>query len=281
MEKIGIISPANSIIGDKNIEQFNNGVKKLQENGFDVIIGTNVFSNTKGYCGSIEEKLEDIYDVCQKAKYIICSTGGINSNIILEKLDFEKIKDNVFIGNSNPVLLFNAFYAKNKQVSYIGPNVKSLGKDDSMFSINCLKQKIINDYNGIETEEENIIVKEEIATGVAIGGNIQSLRRIIGLEVFPKIDNYILYLEADSNETNITEYESIISQFKQANIIKRATGIILGASNYDVIYYEEIFKDFNGPIIICKNIGHNVHNNLVPIGKNISIIKNRIIEVKE
>lgn len=51
MEKIGIISPANSIIGDKNIEQFNNGVKKLQENGFDVIIGTNVFSNTKGYCG--------------------------------------------------------------------------------------------------------------------------------------------------------------------------------------------------------------------------------------
>lgn len=92
----------------------------------------------------------------------------------------------MFIGNSNPVLLFNAFYAKNKQVSYIGPNVKSLGKDDSMFSINCLKQKIINDYNGIETEEENIIVKEGIATGVAIGGNIQSLRRIIGLEVFPK-----------------------------------------------------------------------------------------------
>ena len=61
MEKLGIISPANSIIGEKSVEQFNKGIKKLQECGFEIIIGNNVYSNTLGYCGTIDEKLEDIY----------------------------------------------------------------------------------------------------------------------------------------------------------------------------------------------------------------------------
>lgn len=276
--KIGIISPANSIIGEKNIECFKKGIKKLEENGFEVIIGNNVYSDTNKYCGTIDEKIDDIYNVSQKAKYIICSTGGINSNMILEKLDFSKIKDNVFIGNSNPVLLFNAFYEKNKQISYIGPNVKSIGVDDCDFSINCLKNKIINNTKKIEIEENNIIVKKGMASGVALGGNVQTIRRILGTNNFPKEKDYILYLEADTKETNTTEYESIISQFNQASIISNAKGIILGMSNYSIDYYNKLFKEFDGPIVICKNIGHGIHNNMVPIGKKISIINDNIIE---
>lgn len=278
MEKLGIISPANSIIGEKSVEQFNKGIKKLQECGFEIIIGNNVYSNTLGYCGTIDEKLEDIYEVCEKCKYVICSTGGINANVLLEKLDFSKIKDNIFIGNSNPVLLFNAFYEINKQISYIGPNVKSLGKDDDLFPVNCLKNKIMNGSKEVETEKENVIVKFGNASGISIGGNIQSLRRIIGLKCFPKVKKYILYLEADPTETNVTEYESIISQFKQADIIKNAQGIIIGSSNYDKNYYLKLFRDFNGPIIICENLGHNIHNNVMPIGKNIKINGNKISE---
>ena len=276
--KIGIISPANSIVGEKNIEYFKKGIKKLEDNGFEVIIGNNVYSDTNGYCGTVDEKIDDIYNVAKVAKYIICSTGGINSNMILEKLDFSKIKDNIFIGNSNPVLLFNAFYEKNRQISYIGPNVKTLGSDDCNFSLNCLKNKIIKDLKGIETENNNIIVKKGFASGIAIGGNVQTLRRILGTDYFPKIKEYILYLEADSKETNTTEYESIISQFNQSSIISKAKGIIIGASDYSIEYYDKLFQNFNGPIVICKNIGHKVHNNMVPIGKRISIIGDKIIE---
>ena len=166
----------------------------------------------------------------------------------------------------------------NKQISYIGPNVKSLVKDDDLFSVNCLKNKIMNGSKEVETEKENVIVKFGNASGISIGGNIQSLRRIIGLKCFPKVKKYILYLEADPTETNVTEYESIISQFKQADIIKNAQGIIIGSSNYDKNYYLKLFRDFNGPIIICENLGHNIHNNVMPIGKNIKINGNKISE---
>lgn len=277
--KIGIIAPANSIIGEDNIKLFNKGVKLLENNGFEVIIGKNVFSNTEGICGSINEKLNDIYDVSSRAKYIICATGGTNSNCLLDKIDYKRIRDNVFIGNSNPTLLFNAFYKMNNICSFIGPNVKSLAKSKDLFSVNCLRERIINDNKRILAEKKYIIINKGNASGIAIGGNIQSIRRILGTKYMPKGNNHILYLEASAKETSYIEYESIISQLKQSGIFKGVKGIILGYYDGNVDFYKRIFKGFKIPIIICMNLGHNVNNNLLPIGKKISIKDDQIEEI--
>lgn len=278
--KIGVISPANSITGEKSKKMFSEGVKKLEEVGFDVIVGKNVFSDTyNGYCGSIEEKINDLYDIASKAKYIICSTGGINSNVLLSNIDYKKIENNIFIGNSNPTLLFNAFYEEAKVTSYIGPNVKSLGKMNNNFSLDCLKEKLIEDNKTIKTEKEIIIIKKGNAKGIAIGGNIQSLRRILGTKYFPKLKDYILYIEASPDETNMTEYESIISQLEQANILKYSKGIILGYYDDNIKFYKEIYNRYNVPIVVCNNLGHNINNNMLPIGKKIIINDDKIMEV--
>lgn len=280
-EKIGVISPASSIVGEKALVEFNRGIEILEKAGFDVIIGKNVFSDTdtNSRCGSIEEKIEDIYEVASKAKYIICSTGGINSNMILEYLNYEKIKDNVFIGNSNPTLLLNAIYKMNNMFSYIGPNVKSLGKSDSLFSIECLKDVIINNNKLIITEEDNLIINDGTCEGIAIGGNIQSLRRILGTNFFPKIQNHILYLEASIKETNECEFKSIVSQFKQAGIFDNVKGIVLGYYSDNLDFYKETFQNFEIPIIVCNNFGHNVNNNMMPLGKMIKIESGKIFEL--
>ena len=275
--KIGIIAPANSIIGEKNINIFNDAIKLLEQNGYEVMVGKNVFSNSEWYCGTTKEKIEDIYEVASKSKYIICATGGINSNNILDKLDFNKIKDNIFIGNSNPILFFNALYSINKQISYIGPNIKTIGKNKSQFMIECIKN-ITDENNIILTEESNIIINKGTCTGIAYGGNIQSLRRILGTKYFPKIDNSIIYLEADPTETNHTEYESIINQLIQNNIFEKCNGLILGKYD-DINFIKQIYKDFKVPIIICNNLGHNVNNNTLPIGKKIRINEDGSIDI--
>lgn len=275
---IGIIAPATSIVGDSSKKIFQQGLKVLEENNFDVVIGKNVYSTSEGYCGSVDEKLEDIYYVCKKAKYIMCATGGYNSNNLLDRLDYSKIKNNIFIGNSNPTLLLNALYEINGQISYIGPNVKSLGKSSSCFMIECIKNVIYNNEDSVIIEVKNDIIKEGVSEGIAIGGNIQSLRRILGTKYFPKTNNKILYLEADPSETNQAEYESIICQFKQAGIFKDCNGIILGNYN-DINFINKVFDEFCCPIVMCKNIGHNVNNNMVPIGKKIRINKDGGISV--
>lgn len=275
--KIGIIAPANSIMGEKNINIFNDAIKLLEENGIEVIVGKNVFSNTEEYCGTIEEKMRDIYEVSKQVKYIICATGGINSNNFLEKLDYNKIKDSIFIGNSNPILLFNALYSINKQVSFIGPNVKTIGKSKSQFMIDCLID-ILKGNNKIRTEESNIIINKGTAKGIAYGGNIQSLRRILGTKYFPIVDNSIIYLEADPTETNHTEYESILNQLIQTNMFNKCNGLIIGKYD-DLDFIKRMYKDFCIPIIICNNLGHNVNNNMLPIGKEIMINEDGSIEI--
>ena len=75
--KIGIIAPSNSIVGEKNIKEFKDGIKMLEAINFEVIVGKNVYSTTNGYCGSIEEKLEDLYSVCESTKYIMCALVGL------------------------------------------------------------------------------------------------------------------------------------------------------------------------------------------------------------
>lgn len=275
--KIGIIAPANSIIGEKKINIFNDAIKQLEENGIEVIVGKNVFSNTEGYCGTIEEKIDDIYKVSKQVKYIICATGGINSNNILRKLDYNKIKDNIFIGNSNPILLFNALYSINKQLSFIGPNIKTIGKSKSQFMIDCLID-ILKEDNKIRTEESNIIINKGTAKGIAYGGNIQSLRRILGTKYFPIVDNSIVYLEADPTETNHTEYESILNQLIQTNMFNKCNGLIIGKYD-DLDFIKRMYKDFNIPIVICNNLGHNVNNNVLPIGKEIMINEDGSIEI--
>ena len=279
--KIGIIAPANSIVGKSNTEIFKKGVELLEQNNFEVIVGKNVFSTSEVFCGTIEEKIDDIYYVCSKCKYVICATGGINSNTILDKLDFEKIKYNVFIGNSNPTLLFNSFYKINNQYSYIGPNVKSIGKKVNDFMIKSLKRVIYNTSKKIFAEKNNLIIKKGTASGIAIGGNISSLRRIIGTRFFPSdFKNYILCLEADPKETSHLEFQSIISQFKQANIFNNCKALIVGYYD-DYEFVASVFNDFDIPIIVCENIGHGVNNTMFPIGKLLEIDESGNIYEKE
>lgn len=271
MTKIGIIAPANSIVGSKNIKLFKSGIKMLEKAGFEVIIGKNVYSNTCGICGTISEKLEDIYYVSSKAKYIMCATGGSNSNDLLEKLNFDRVKNNVFIGNSNPSLLFNALYKVNKQVSFIGPNVKTLGKYKSRFMVDSIKSVIKDNSSKVKTEEKNLVLNGGKCTGITIGGNIKSLRKILYTKYFPKMkDGFIMYIEASFKETNHTEFTNIINEFRKEEVFKNCQGIILGYYD-DYKLLNNLFKEFNIPVIVCKNIGHDVHNNMVPVGKVIKI----------
>ena len=61
-DTIGIVSPS-APITDELKEQFNNGLKVLENMGFNILLSKNVFSNSLGYSASINEKLEDLHEM--------------------------------------------------------------------------------------------------------------------------------------------------------------------------------------------------------------------------
>lgn len=289
MKKITVIAPANSIIKEKDINLISIGAEKLKKIGFDVNFQKNIFSGDYyEYCSTIEQKINDIYSIDNSnTDIVLCATGGINSNTILDHLDKKTIKnkfnDLIFIGNSNNTILLNYLSSISSCKCYLGSNLKSLGKYESTLSLSNYTEKINNKNLSIIFEHELEIYREGIVTGITFGGNATALRRLAGTKYFPKFKDKIMILEFNEKENSIAEVDSVLSQYKQMGIFANISGLILGeySETTSIIkIIEPYIKDFNYPVVICKDFGHNCDSTFIPIGRNVTLNTN-IKEIKE
>lgn len=125
-DSIGIISPSAPLAG--LIEhRYKNGVKKLKELGFNVILGKHSLKITNYTAGSPKERAEDIMDffIDGNIKAIISFIGGYHSNEILKYLDFDVIKRNpkILMGYSDMTVLLLSIYTKCNFPTFYGPSV--------------------------------------------------------------------------------------------------------------------------------------------------------------
>lgn len=289
--KIAIIAPANSIVGNKSINLIEKGNEKLNSLGFEVKYEKNIFSDKLyGYAGVIEEKIQDIASAFSgDSDVILCATGGINSNCILEYISEESfwknVSNKVFIGNSNNIILLNFFSECYGVKCYLGPNLKSLGKYDSALSLRNFKEKILGVNQNLIFSKQPFVMNKGKCEGITFGGNGASLRRLLGTRYFPRFENKIFVLEFSSIENPPIEVLSILSQFKQVGIFDKINGLILGEYSYELSIKELIFdyiKDKEYPVIVSSDFGHNCESTFIPIGSRIEIdtIKNKYVEKK-
>ena len=279
MKKITVIAPANSIITEKDKNLVNYGIEKLKEIGYEIKFQKNIFCNNfYEYSASIKEKIEDISLIDEDTDVILCATGGINSNSILEHLDenfiTKKYKNKIIIGNSNNTILLNYFSSICQCKCYLGPNLKSLGKYDSKLAIRNFSEKINNNNLNVIFENEIEIYRNGIVKGTTFGGNGSSLRRIAGTKYFPTFKNKIMILEFNSKENSPIEVDSILAQYSQMGIFDSISGLILGQYDNEISIIELIkpyIKNTNYPVLISNDFGHNCDSTFVPIGRKIYI----------
>jgi len=283
MNKISVIAPANSIIGEKNKNLLNLGRDKLELCGFEVEYEKNIFSDSLySNTGTIAEKIEDLNAAFLKdSNIILCATGGINSNCILEFIDKKIIKEKahkkIFIGNSNNTILLNYLSEFFSVKCFLGSNLKGIGKNEAKLSLKNFKEKIIEKKKYLIFSKQPIIVNEGKSEGITFGGNGASLRRIIGTKYFPSFDNKIFVLEFSSKENTPIEVLSILSQLKQIEVFDKISGLILGEYSEELSIKELVFdyvKDKKYPVIITDDIGHSIETTFIPIGTRIRIDTN-------
>ena len=125
-DTVAIVSPSGSV-PDKLKNQFNKGVKFLENLGLKVKIGKNALKKFYYSGGTVAERLNDIHDAFsdKEVKAIIMSTGGASANHLLEGLDFGLIRDNpkIFCGISDGTTLLNPIFSKSGLVTYHGPDL--------------------------------------------------------------------------------------------------------------------------------------------------------------
>ena len=287
---IGIVAPSNPIINE-NIEEIEQAKNIIENLGFKVKFSKNLFSNTNGYSATAKEKAEDINDMFadKEVKMIWCAKGGENSNSIFEYLDYELIKQNpkIICGYSDITSVTNIITEKTGLVTYNGTNFKTIATDETDYSLKeVLKRFVDENLEFGETEEGYKTIKEGVAEGKLIGGNLSLTRGMIAGKYSIDFTDKILFLEELGFETGPALASNYVYYMKQNGVFEKVKGIWIGNYTHESgIQLEKILLDvigneYKGPIIKSENFGHIERKTVIPIGIKARIDTAEQIKIK-
>ena len=286
-DTIGVVAPSNPIIGD-NIEEVNRAKEMLEEAGFKVKFAKNIFSNTNEYSASAKEKADDINSMFadKDVKMIWCAKGGENSNSVFEYLDYELIKNNpkIICGYSDITSITNIISEKTGLVTFSSTNFKTIATDETDYSYKEAIKRFVDGSLELGTSEDTYTtIKEGIAEGELIGGNLSLIRGLVAGKYSINFKDKILFIEELGFETGPALASNFLYFLKQNEVFKKIKGLWIGNYEHEsCISLEKIVMDTIGeegytfPIIKSNNFGHIETKTVIPIG-----IKAKIDTTKE
>jgi muramoyltetrapeptide carboxypeptidase len=268
-DTIAVLAPASPFSRDKFIR----GLTILKEMGFKIEIPPGLFSS-KGYLAGDDNHRAELLNYVFKSpeiKAVICARGGFGSIRILDKIDYDVVRNNpkIFVGFSDISSLLTVIYERCGLVTFHGPTVTSLADADketisALFSM-LTSQKVISIY------DSNIIsVKPGVAKGRVMGGNLTTLCHLVGTPFEPEFNGHILFLE-DRGEAPY-RIDRMLTQMKMAHCFDNLAGIILGSFSgcggisHVIQIFVDCFAPFDFPILAGVKAGHETTNIVLPIG---------------
>jgi len=282
-DEVRIVAPARSA-SDISKVTLRRAQSTLESIGLKVTFSDNAFSQNQRGCPTDEEKVKDLEEAFtdSKVKCILAAIGGFNSNQLLNKINWQIIKDNpkIFGGFSDITILNHAILAKTGLITYAMPNFYCFGLSlESDYSLKYFQRCLLTDnpdsyevqptkhwydfsWNDDESLPQRIwknsgprIVQGGSAIGTIIGGNLCSLNLLNGTEYFPKIKgNIILCIEDDSYDSIPETFERNVQSLMQQPYFHQVRAILIGRFQGK----SQATEDVIGDIILSKNISPNI-----------------------
>lgn len=270
-DTIAIIAPSGNV--DK--EKIQKGAKYLESLGYKIKFGKNLFNEYNYLAGTDEQRADDLNNTFadKEINAIICARGGYGAIRLLDKLDYETIKNNpkIFCGYSD-ITALSAIILKNAGlISFSAPMIQS---DFANFPIDeftiCEFFKTLTSNSTIIKPQNGKIYKGGNADGITFGGNLATIASLAGIDFVP--DMPFIFFAEDLNEDvyKIDKYFRQllnIPKFKK-NISAIILGDFLGIDNE--IWLDNLFKDLaqelNIPMISGFPISHSTRKATIPCG---------------
>ncbi len=286
-DTIGIVSPASAIFES---EPYEIAKESFEAMGLKVEFGKYTKSRYGHLAGTDEERAEELNMMFRDKEVngIIALRGGAGSARLLDKLDYEAIKNNpkIFVGYSDITALHLAIFNKTGLVTFHGPVAVSSWNP---FSYDYFRKLIFDgeevtyqnpDSKGNElTQTTNRIrtIRQGTANGQLLGGNLSVLTSIMGTPYFPADwKEKILYIE-DIGE-KIYAVDRMMSQLQLGGVLEQISGFVFGKCNgcdpggsgYGSLTMEEVIDHYIKPLEIPAfsgaMIGHIDDNITLPNG---------------
>ena len=285
---IGVVAPSSAVEED-DLEAINNSVLLMENSGFKIKFGKNVFKNTLGYGATPQEKAEDINSMFadKEVKAIFCLSGGFNSNSLFEYLDYEIIKNNPkpLCGFSDSTSIENIIYQKAGVITFNGPTFKALTTWDTDYGYKEVIKRLVEGSLELgQPEDVYISIQKGESEGRLVGGNLSLTSEMVAGEYSIDFKDKILFIEELSLETPPELAFNYLYHMKQNGVFDVIKGIWVG--NYDGnVALENILIDvlqgkYTFPIIKSNNFGHTEKKTLIPVGGLAKIDTNKKIKIE-
>ena len=306
-KKIKIISPSTSFEIAPNFS-FKDSIAFFGKQGFEIELGNDRISNQSDIdlkANAIHEAFSDL-----STDIIICSFGGFHSINLIDKLDYELIKQNPkpFFGFSDITVLLNAIYCKTGMITYYGPLFLSFltpfqreytltffnRASNNKGNYELTSSSTIIDYDDKDQstlrESNHWVIKKGSAKGPAIGGHVPTFNLLQGTEYFPDLKGKILLLEMNeldaSNSLHI--FSRLIKSLQIQSNFKHLNGVLIGAfhSKCEVTFerlktvLKDLLENMDIPVIANCNFGHILPISSIPIGGEVIIETENDIKIK-
>lgn len=280
---IGIIAPASPTTDEKVLKS----KEKMKELGFEVKLGESCYGKYGYLSGPDELRAKDLNSMFKSKdiKGIMCIRGGYGTPRILDKIDYEAIKNNpkVFIGYSDITAIHIALNQICNLITFHGPMASTdMLEDFDEFTKKSLFDCIVKGVSikSIENPKDHKIEKlvGGCSEGQLVGGNLSLIAATMGTSYEIDTRGKILFMEdIDEEPYNI---DRMLTQLALAGKLEEAAGFILGdwkncngKTEQPSLTLLEIFNDLIGPMnkptIYNIRAGHCNPMITLPLGKKV------------
>lgn len=292
-DNVFLFCPSSPIIPEEDIEKCK---KVIIDLGFNPVIGKSLYENYGGYmAGKAEIRIEDLHEAFSRKdiKGIFCVKGGYSASQLLDKIDYELIKNNpkVFVGYSDVTNLHIIFNQKCNLGTYHGPMVKSNMINDfndyTKTSFFEAMEKNETKYEEPENMPLSILTEgnspSENIGGVLTGGNMAIIVTTLGTQYEIDTRGKILFLEDVDEE--IGSLNRMLTHLKYAGKFSDCKAVVFGNfvvckntytkenQHYELLeLLKDFFADYDKPVIYGMESGHKKpYMFTLPLGAKCSI----------
>jgi muramoyltetrapeptide carboxypeptidase len=286
---IGIMAPSSYCLP----EDSENAKIQLEKLGYKVVVHPQCHARDKMSAGTPAEKVAALHELFADTSIdaIFCLRGGYRATHLLDKLNYQLIKNNpkILMGYSDITALHSAILKKTGLITFHGPVARSMGRlgDDEFATANKGNLAALDFLSG--NTSGNLfhdypvkIIKEGAVTGKLWGGNMQLISAMneAGSKYHPAFDGAILVIEDISEE--ISKIDRQLGAWRLRGMFKNLAGLIIGymtdikdtpgrvgTFGYDMEHIiREHAAEVQGPIIMNAPFGHEDPNYAFSQGVN-------------
>ena len=238
-DRVAVVAPSSPPV----IEEVKAGLEVLASLGLRPVLGPNV-KNVRGdgvHAGSRRQRADELAWAMVEADVTCTWTvqGGEGASGVLPLLDYGAMGERrrAFVGMSDNTAICSALLAKSELISVLGQGVAiRLDKGEEIRRLDSESLRRTAEllmYPDVWDERPWAgnpyfprTVSGGSASGVVVGGNMDTFTRLIGTEYLPDVDGYVLFMEDVHKDGELVDRQLL--HLELAGILADAAGFVVG-----------------------------------------------------